>query len=109
MLPFARQCTTAEAVYVDVFPEYSALVNPQPLKADEVQQSLRSDEALVFWLPGTETTYVFALTREDLHALKIGRKQLTERISGLRRGIDADVKAIRGAALFDLGEAHALY
>jgi hypothetical protein len=69
---------------VDVFPEYSALVNPQPLKADEVQQSLRSDEALVFWLPGTETTYVFALTREDFewHALKIGANSSRKESAG---------------------------
>src|SRR5262249_17939304 len=34
------------------FPEYAALASPKPLKAEEVQQLLRTDEGLVFFLVG---------------------------------------------------------
>ena len=46
------------------FPDYAALSSPKPLKAEEVQRLLGSDEALVFFLAGDRESYVFALTRE---------------------------------------------
>jgi hypothetical protein len=36
------------------FPDYAALASPKPLKADEVQQLLGGDEALVFGVSDTE-------------------------------------------------------
>src|SRR5260370_40226817 len=46
------------------FPEYAALASPKPLKAEEVEQLLGADEALVFFLTGDQESYVFALTRD---------------------------------------------
>ena len=46
------------------FPTMRRLANPKPLKAEEVQQLLGADEALVFFLTGDKESYVFALTRE---------------------------------------------
>jgi tetratricopeptide (TPR) repeat protein/CHAT domain-containing protein len=98
------------------FPDYLALSKPQPLTVEETQKLLRPGEALVFWVIGSDASYVFAVTREDFewHSIKLGSTQLAERIAALRRGLNIDelTKAISGAAdaiLFDLGQAHMLY
>ena len=46
------------------FPDYAALANPKPLKAEDVQKLLGADEALVFFLTGDQESYVFALSRD---------------------------------------------
>ena len=98
------------------FPDYLALSKPQPLSVEETQNLLRPGEALVFWVIGSDASYVFAATREDFewHSIKLGNTQLAERIAAFRRGLNIDelTKAISGAAdavLFDLGQAHRLY
>ena len=62
-----RQLTEIEAKLTAIdarlnkeFPNYVALAKPTPLKAEEVQKLLEVDEALVFWLPSDEESYVFA-------------------------------------------------
>jgi CHAT domain-containing protein/tetratricopeptide (TPR) repeat protein len=95
------------------FPEYAALAGGKPLAADEVQQLLRPDEALLFWLTGEAESYVFALTRDrfEWHSLGIGEKELTDKVARLRAGLDLErLEALpAGAARFDLALAHELY
>ena len=98
------------------FPDYLALSKPQPLSVEETQKLLSPDEALVFWVTGSDASYVFAVTREDFewHSIALGSRQLAQRIAAFRRGLNVDelTKAISGAAdavLFDLGQAHRLY
>jgi hypothetical protein len=45
------------------FPVYAEFASGKPLQVEEVQQWLGADEALLFWLTGSEESYVFALTR----------------------------------------------
>ncbi len=51
------------------FPDYAALVSPEPLSVEEVQAQLRADEALVLFL---DTPEVEADAGGDLH---LGRHQ----------------------------------
>jgi CHAT domain-containing protein len=95
------------------FPEYAALASPKPLKAEEVQQLLGADEALVFWLAGEKESYVFALTRDgfDWRTIGIGAENLSEKVAAFRSGLDLDKlqKSAGKPVLFDLALAHELY
>ena len=74
------------------FPDYAALASPKPLKAEEVQQLLGADEALVFFLTGDKESYVFALTREgfEWRTIPLGAKALSEKVAAFRRGLDVE-------------------
>jgi CHAT domain-containing protein/Tfp pilus assembly protein PilF len=76
------------------FPQYAALASPKPLKAEELQQLLADDEALVFWLAGQKhwETYVFALTRTgfDWKTIPVKVEALAEKVAAFRRGLDVD-------------------
>ena len=74
------------------FPEYAALASPKPLQAEEVQQLLGADEALVFFLTGDEESYVFALTRDgfDWKGIPLGAEALAQKVAAFRRGLDVD-------------------
>ncbi len=74
------------------FPDYSALASPKPLKAEEVQNLLGPDEALVFLLAGDKESYVFALTREafEWKTMPLGTPALSEKVSAFRHGLDVD-------------------
>jgi len=97
------------------FPDYAALANPQALAVPETQKLLRADEALVFWLTGDQTTYVFALTGDGFlwRSIPLGAKDLGAKVAAFRRGLDvADLaRAIEAgrSELFDLAFAHDLY
>ena len=95
------------------FPEYAALASPKPLKAEEVQQLLGADEALVFFLTGDKESYVFALTRDgfDWRTIAIGAENLSEKVTAFRGGLDLDKlqKSAGKPMLFDLALAHELY
>jgi CHAT domain-containing protein/tetratricopeptide (TPR) repeat protein len=76
------------------FPDYAALASPKPLKLEELQRLLGSDEALLFWLSGPEhwEIYLFALTREGFAWKTIALKgeALAEKVAAFRRGLDVD-------------------
>jgi len=97
------------------FPEYAALASPKPLKAEEVQQLLMPNEALVFFLAADKESYVFALTREgfDWRTIPIGANELAGKVAAFRRGLDVDeweqARYAGKPVTFDLGLAHELY
>jgi CHAT domain-containing protein len=97
------------------FPEYAALADPKPLKAEQVQRLLRSGEAFLFFLTGDTESYVFALTREafEWRSIPLGVEQLSSKIAALRRGLEANELSAPSnpgkPSLFDLGLAHELY
>jgi CHAT domain-containing protein/tetratricopeptide (TPR) repeat protein len=97
------------------FPDYAALASPKPLAAADAQKLLGPDEALAFFLPGVNESYVFALTRESFawQTIPLGHKMLSDKVAAFRHGLDVDEltsSANAGKpALFDLGLAHELY
>jgi CHAT domain-containing protein/tetratricopeptide (TPR) repeat protein len=80
------------------FPQYSALTNPQPIGLSEAQRLLGADEALVLLLdapeikPLPEATFVWVVTKSATRWVKspIKTKALTESVSALRCGLDAN-------------------
>jgi CHAT domain-containing protein/Tfp pilus assembly protein PilF len=95
------------------FPEYSALSNPLPLTAKEVQSLLSVDEAMVLFAIAEKESFVFALTRDgfDWKPISVGADALSEKTAAFRRGLDiaraSDASGKTG--LFDLELANALY
>lgn len=97
------------------YPDYAALTNPRPLNVSEAQQLLGPDEALLFFLTGTNESYVFALTREQFHwhVIERGVRALTYDVTNFRRGLDfnevhSSIKT-GNPILFDLDGAAQLY
>lgn len=105
----------SEAQLARKFPDYAALANPKPLKVEELQQLLRADEAMAFFLTGADESYVFALTHDsfDWKVIPVTGKALTEKVSAFRRGLDVDSLNSTNASgkpeLFDLEASHQLY
>ena len=87
-----------DKILADRFPEYTALVNPDPLSIAETQQLLEPGEAMVVFLDAPDfgarrgETFVWAVTKTDHRWLRIelGTKALTERVAALRCGLDRD-------------------
>lgn len=64
------------------FPGYAALAQPKPLMVEEVQRLLGAGEALVFFLAGSNESYVFALTRESFEwrTISLGEKSIAAKV-----------------------------
>ena len=79
------------------FPDYSAFVNPAPLRVEDVQALLGTDEALVLFLdtpqakPTPEETFIWVVTKTDLRWVRsdLGTAALTREVQELRCGLDA--------------------
>jgi tetratricopeptide (TPR) repeat protein/CHAT domain-containing protein len=97
------------------YPTYVEFISPTPVTPQEVQALLSGDEALVLLAVGEMQSYVFALTRDrfEWHQLSIGAKDVADKISRFRRGLDLDELRLSIQAgnpmLFDLAVAHDLY
>jgi CHAT domain-containing protein len=93
------------------FPDYAALANPKPLGAEEAQQLLRGDEALVFFLAGEKQSYVFAVSAEgfEWRTIPLAGKELSDKVAAFRAGLDVNVLGSASGKLFDLGLANELY
>jgi CHAT domain-containing protein len=114
-----RRVGELNARIVAEFPDYAELARAKPLKSEEVQKFIGSDEALVFILPGEKESHVFALTREGFEwkTIALGAKELSDKVTAFRRGLEVDavdrmydkVDKARADKLFDLALAHELY
>lgn len=97
------------------FPQFAGLTRPQPLKVEEVQKLLGSDEALVFFLPDEKESRVFAVTRDAFtwHDIALGADAMAEKVKAFRSGLDVGewvaARAAGKPGMFDLGLAHQLY
>ena len=105
---------TLQARIETQFPDYSALSNPKPLSAEEVQKLLGPDEALTLFLSGDNECYVFALTQDafEWHVIPLSRKALDEKVASFRHGLDVDEVSdsiAAGKPVFNLDLAYELY
>lgn len=87
------------------FPDFAALTAPSALSIADVQEVLRPDEALVLTFTASDSTFVWAITRERAGwlSLGLGEELLGQVVSELRRTLDPTVAA-RGAAALDGAE-----
>ena len=78
------------------FPDYAALVRPEPLSIADVQAQLGDNEALVMFLdagvvqPLPEATFIWAVTKTQSRWVRsdLGRSALVEYVAALRCGLD---------------------
>ena len=111
----SSRSTVDEPASVDSNAADAALAHAEPLTAEEVQNLLGANEALVFFLVGANESYVFALTREgfEWRTISLGEKNMAAKVAAFRRGLDVDelTKSVSmgKAQLFDLATAHELY
>ena len=72
------------------FPEYTALINPQPLTAIEIQAVLRDDEAMVVFIetPSPSWAWVISKTDKNLSLVNLGSGELAPEVAALRCGLD---------------------
>lgn len=104
------------------FPRYSDLANPAPAAIAQVQEHLRDDEALLFFLSGTGATFVWAISRDEAVWFRAAftRDDLAGEIAALRADLDPYARTRGAASLiegtdrpriarFDRGRAHFLY
>jgi CHAT domain-containing protein/tetratricopeptide (TPR) repeat protein len=103
-----RRLVTIAAQLEKDFPEYTALASPKPLKAEEVQQLLRPDEALVFFLAADKESYVFALTSDgfDWKTIPVGGEAVSQKVAAFRRGLEVDAVS-RGLTRLECNEGEA--
>jgi CHAT domain-containing protein/Tfp pilus assembly protein PilF len=109
----ATERASLQKTFAAEFPDYSALSNPLPLKAKEIQSLLAGDEAMVLFALADKDTYAIALTRDgfDWKRIALGSDAISQKVSTFRRGLDISqaVDASGKSQLFDLARANDLY
>lgn len=95
------------------YPQYQALVQPNPLTPTDVQAALGPDEVLIKLFLTFDNAYVWAISRTNVawQKLAIDSREIESRIAELRRGLEASspAQAKKDGVLFDLVKAHELY
>src|SRR5262245_6604033 len=86
------QIAEADARLAKEFPDYNALANPKPLSLTDTQALLAPDEALISYLIGERTSYVFAVSSDSLSwkELEIGADELNKAVRSIRLGLNID-------------------
>jgi CHAT domain-containing protein/Tfp pilus assembly protein PilF len=109
----AAERASLQKTFAAEFPDYSALSNPLPLKASEIQPLLAGDEAMVLFALADKDSYVIALTRGgfDWKRIPLGADAISQKVSAFRRGLDISQAsdASGKSQLFDLARANELY
>jgi CHAT domain-containing protein/Tfp pilus assembly protein PilF len=86
------QIAEADARLAKEFPDYNALANPKPLSLADTQALLAPDEALISYLIGEKTSYVFAASHDSLSwkELELGADELNKSVRSIRLGLNVD-------------------
>ena len=94
------------------FPDYAALVDPQPPSVDEIRKSLRPGETFLSIYLGEENSFVWALPKEGaiaLTAAKAGAAEIEKSVKKLREALEPQAETLEEIPAFDLDAAHELY
>ena len=104
----ARSVNALSGKIEKLFPSYSELVSPTPSSADTVAATLKSDEALVYFIFGDRSGYVFVARTDGVKAARIDirRAELGGLIRRLRKPFEKTGDRI---ASYDLAGAHDMY
>ena len=81
----AAERVSLQKTFATEFPDYSALSNPLPLKAKEIQALLTGDEAIVLFALADKDSYAIALTHDnfDWKRIPLGSDAMSERVVGV--------------------------
>ncbi|MEJ2221985.1 MAG: CHAT domain-containing tetratricopeptide repeat protein [Desulfobacterales bacterium] len=94
------------------FPKYAELTHPKPVGIRQLQNHLRSGEAIVSIYTSDANTYVWAIPCEgrfSFCALPIGRTELSQMVVDLRKALDPKPKVLGDIPEFDTSLAYELY
>jgi len=94
------------------FPKYQELASPQPLKVEDAQKLLSSDEALISYLVGYDESYLWVVRKDKvaMHKIELSAEALNKIVHRLRRLLDpADIETLKDIQPFAVKEAHELY
>jgi CHAT domain-containing protein len=94
------------------FPDYAALINPQPATIERARQALRPGEALVATYVSADATFVWAVPQQGPVAFaraSLSAVELGETVSRLRRSLDPRPQTIGDIPGFDVALANRLY
>lgn len=94
------------------FPDYAALINPEPARIETTRASLQEGEALVAIYSTEKRTYVWALPRSGSMAfamVSLGREAIRRKVSHLRAAFESDAHTLDEIPAFDLDAAYKLY
>jgi CHAT domain-containing protein len=107
-----QEHTTIQTEITRRFPEYAALLNPQPVGMSAIQKLLKPTEAVVSIYSGSDRTIVWAIPatgRPSFAVVPLSGEQIDLKVKTLREALDPNAEA--GGALpkyrFDL--SHELY
>jgi CHAT domain-containing protein len=89
------------------FPDYTALVKPQPLALKDVAKLLNPNDAILKFVVESEMTYVWIIRQNEwaLNRIKLGEEELSRLIYELRQSLNPQL----GLKPFDLKAAAYLY
>jgi CHAT domain-containing protein/tetratricopeptide (TPR) repeat protein len=91
------------------FPKYAEIANPKALPLDAIQKLLAPDEAMLVYVVGPETTWLWVVRNNtaQLHRIDISAAALQRDVSELRRFLDPDSNP--SLSPFPAMRAYALY
>lgn len=94
------------------FPKYATLTGRPPPTIGQVQEKLRSQEALIALYASADQTYVWAVPNQGkpaFAAVPMGTSELNSLVARLRRGINPKGANISGVPRFDVEAARTLF
>ena len=95
------------------FPHNSALINPRPISARQIQTLLRANQALISYLVLEQRTLIWALPAEGAVSFSVAAlpaAELRQMIGRLREDVDpSSVQSLRDIPEFDVRLSNALY
>ncbi len=94
------------------FPKYANFTSAQPVTIDKVREHLHQYEAWISVFTADEKTYIWAVPQkgENLFSVTpLGRKDLTQMVTHLRKALDPKPNTLGDIPSFDLIQAYDLY
>jgi len=94
------------------FPKYANFTVPQPVTVDKIRENLQPNESLISIFTADEKTYVWAVPKKGenrFFVTPLGKKELTQMVSHLRKALDPNPHTLGDIPAFDLIQAYDLY
>lgn len=94
------------------FPKYANFTSPQPVTIDKVRESLQQNESLISIFTADDKTYIWAVPKKGENRFSVtplGKKDLTQMVSHLRKALDPNPNTLGDIPEFDLIQAYHLY
>ena len=94
------------------FPEYAELVSPRPITLEKIQKLIKSNETMVTWFIGKQSSYVWAVNQQGeplFKSIAMGQAEVRKNVSQLRKALDPGVATIEDIPKFDFQLSSRMY